>query len=450
MGKYFGTDGIRGAFGDPLINPEFAYRFGVAVGHYSIQKSKKSQVTAVIGRDTRESGPVLVNAIISGMNRSGLTVYDLGVVPTPAVAKILLRENADIGVVVTASHNPSSDNGFKLFSHSGCKLGTKDETYLEELIEQDLDLPEQIPPARADLIDGAAAYIEQIRGLLKKDSTADWKIVLDLANGATCGTSPEVLSHGGGELILIGKEPNGKNINAGVGSEHPMQLGETVRKHNATLGIAHDGDGDRIVVCDELGEPIDGDILLGLLALYAMEEGQLPGRTLVATLQSNLGLDRAVNEAGGRVLRADIGDRNVAQLMRESGANLGGESSGHIIFSDYATTGDGLLAAIKLIELMLYYRKPLSELKGRLALFPQETANLKVEKKRPLEALTHLNAAIRRAEGDLGTRGRVLVRYSGTEPKLRILVEAENSAQTSTTLMQIINAAKMDLNVIGG
>jgi phosphoglucosamine mutase len=272
--------------------------------------------------------------------------------------------------------------------------------------------------------------------------------VLDLGNGATVKTTPGVFQHWGAEMLLIGDRPDGLNINDGVGSECPAQLAKAVHKHKAHIGIAHDGDGDRLVVCDEGGTVVDGDIILSLFGRYALKAGTLKSGTLVSTIHSNLGLDHAVRDAGGQVDRVDVGDRNVAYRMRELGANIGGESSGHIIFSDFATTGDGLLAAVKIIELMRTTGKALSELRKEITLFPQSTTNLRVVKKRPLVDLKSLQSVIKATEKDLGDEGRVLVRYSGTESKLRLLVEGKNELQVADAIKAIEIAACRDLDVI--
>jgi phosphoglucosamine mutase len=272
--------------------------------------------------------------------------------------------------------------------------------------------------------------------------------VLDLGNGATVKTTPGVFQHWGAEMLLIGDRPDGLNINDGVGSECPAQLAKAVLKHKAHIGIAHDGDGDRLVVCDEGGTIVDGDIILALFGRYALKAGTLKSGTLVSTIHSNLGLDHAIRHAGGQVDRVDVGDRNVANRMRELGANIGGESSGHIIFSDFATTGDGLLAAVKIIELMRTTGKALSELRKEITLFPQSTTNLRVSEKRPLAELKFFQSVIKATEQDLGDEGRILVRYSGTESKLRLLVEGKDGLQVAEAIKAIEIAACRDLDVI--
>ena len=448
MGKYFGTDGIRGAFGGDLINPEFAYRLGSAMGRYLARLETGLPLNAVIGRDTRLSGPELVDALIQGLNRHQVCVRDIGVVPTPSIAQVLLEQHADLGIAVTASHNPASDNGIKLFDVNGHKFSDEEEALIESLVDDESPAPADRAIAKAYPLDGAAFYINYMRSLMDQNCMCGWKVVLDLANGATCQTTPAVFARWGAELVLVGDEPNGARINCGVGSEYPQLLGQAVLEHRANLGIAHDGDGDRLVVCDETGAVVDGDILLGLLAVYELRAGTLRNDTLVATIQSNLGLDHAVRDAGGKVERVDVGDRNVARRMREIDANVGGESSGHIIFSDFATTGDGLLAATKLIELMLQTGKLLSELRQEIRLFPQATLNLRVAQKKPLDGLATLSGVVAAVEKGFGEDGRVLVRYSGTEPKLRLLVEGKDEVQVQVALGRLEQAVRSDLNVL--
>jgi phosphoglucosamine mutase len=448
MAKYFGTDGIRGRFGDSLICPQFAYRLGCALGNYLTEIRFKKTSTVVIGRDTRASGVALSDALISGLNRHEVYVHDASIVPTPAIARALLDQHADLGIAITASHNPSCDNGIKLFDHFAHKLDEAQEILIESFIDKEPEPSVDFPLPYSHPLDASGSYINYLRSLMDKDSLSDWRIVLDLANGAAVKTTPGVFQHWGAEMLLIGDRPDGLNINDGVGSECPTQLAEAVLKHGAHIGIAHDGDGDRLVVCDEGGTLVDGDIILALFGRYALKAGTLQSGTLVSTIHSNLGLDHAISDAGGQVDRVDVGDRNVANRMRELGANIGGESSGHIIFSDFATTGDGLLAAVKIIELMRTTGKALSELRREIMLFPQSTANLRVAEKRPLADLKFLQSVIKATEQDLGEEGRVLVRYSGTESKLRLLVEGKDDLQVAKAIKAIEIAAGKDLDVI--
>ncbi|ADE55968.1 phosphoglucosamine mutase [Coraliomargarita akajimensis] len=450
MAKYFGTDGIRGRVGAPHMNPDFAYRLGAALGAQLAEIKGDVPSHVVIGRDTRESGPLLADALTQGLNQHGVYVHDLGIVPTPAIAQGVLEQQADLGIAVTASHNPYTDNGIKLFNQHGHKLSEEAELVIESLIDLQPEKPAELALPKAYPMDGAAHYINYQSSLLDQNCMCGWKIVLDLANGATCETTPAVFRRWGAELVLIGDNPDGENINRGVGSECPEQLGEAVRAHQAEIGIAHDGDGDRLVVCDENGQVIDGDILLALYGVYAMRSGALRGNKLVATIQSNLALDHALREAGGEVVRVGVGDRNVASKMREIGSNIGGESSGHIIFSDFATTGDGLLAAIKLMDLMCKTGKRLSELCREFRLFPQATKNLKVEEKLPLDGLASVQSTIQQIETSFGDEGRVLVRYSGTEPKIRLLVEGRDENAVKNALKSLETAVRSDLVVIDG
>ncbi|WPJ95032.1 phosphoglucosamine mutase [Coraliomargarita algicola] len=448
MTQYFGTDGIRGRFGDPIMCPDFAYRLGCALGDYLKQSRAGRQHYVVIGRDTRFSGTALCDALAAGLNQHQVYVRDAGVVPTPAVAKAVLDNQADLGIAVTASHNPACDNGIKLFDHQACKLDDVQELQIESLFDDQAASPAHMPPPETTPLDAASHYVNYLQSLMEPECLSDWRVVLDLANGATVATTPAVFQRWGAHLHLIGNQPDGLNINDGVGSECPAQLARAVLAAAANIGIAHDGDGDRLVVCDETGTIVDGDILLAILGRDAMKAGMLKSGTLVATIHSNLGLDCALRESGGRVERVGVGDRNVASRMRELGANLGGESSGHIIFSDFATTGDGLLAAIKVVELMRRTGKTLSELRQEVILFPQCTQNLRVAEKTPLEELSGLQAAIREVEASLGEDGRVLVRYSGTEPKLRLLVEGRSETEVADALKSIEIAAREGLCVI--
>jgi len=445
---YFGTDGIRGRFGDPIMCPQFAFRMGSALGTYLRSTRKDKSHFVVVGRDTRASGRPLCEALISGLNQFDVYVHDADVVPTPAVAGSVLQERADLGIAVTASHNPSSDNGIKIFDHLGHKLSEREELTIESLIDSTSAEVGDMPESKSYGLDASSFYINYLRSFLDQHSLREWRVVLDLANGATYETTPAVFRRWGAELFVIGNQPDGENINAGYGSEYPDQLARKVVENDAMIGIAHDGDGDRLVVCDEKGSIVDGDILLGLFGSYAARSGVLKSGALVATIHSNLGLDKAVKDAGGRVERVDVGDRNVARRMRELGANIGGESSGHIIFSDFATTGDGLLAAVKIIELILKTGRPLSELRKEVELFPQMTLNLKVSEKLPLEKLKQVEASIREIESDFGEEGRVLVRYSGTEPKIRLLVEGADASKVETALQAIEHAVRKDLDVI--
>ena len=437
--NYFGTDGVRGPYGGPVINEAFAARLGEAAGRWAGGRGR-----VLIGRDTRGSGESLLRAVAAGLAAAGMEPVSLGVLPTPAVAGAVRACGAALGVVITASHNPAVDNGIKFFAASGIKLTDEDEVRIEALLPAEA----RAPLATVPEIAGVADYIATASGVLAGGSLAGWRIVLDTANGATTATSPAVLRALGAEVTGIGDQPDGLNINAGVGSEHPEKLAEKVRATGARLGIAHDGDGDRCILCDETGSVLDGDEVLTLLALHALAAKRLAVSTLVITVQSNLGVDAAIQAAGGRVLRTSVGDRYVIERMLAEGATLGGESSGHIICADVSPTGDGLVAALKVIEVMLASGRPLSELRAGLRKFPQGTRNLKVREKRTMETCDALTAAIAALENELGKQGRVLVRFSGTEAKLRLLVEGPSEAVVTAGLIQLEEAARVDLEVI--
>jgi phosphoglucosamine mutase len=440
--RYFGTDGVRGPYGGPLINETFVARLGAAVARWLRHKSDAETNKVVIGRDTRFSGPGLEAAIAAGLASEGAAPVSLGIVPTPAVSRAVRALNAALGVVITASHNPAEDNGIKFFGPHGAKLTDDEETEIEGLMPLAVSATASAP---VHVVDTLTPYLAMVQAILPPDALRGWRIVLDTANGATCATSPVVLRALGATLVQIGDSPDGRNINDGVGSEHPESLAAQVRATGARLGVAHDGDGDRCVLVDEKGAVLDGDEILTILAIHALEHGLLNAKTLVVTVQSNLGVDKAVRAAGGRVVRTPVGDRYVGEYMRAAGANLGGESSGHVLFAEVVQAGDGLVAALKVMEVMLTTGRPLSELRRALKKFPQATANLRVREKRPLESLPVLGAAIAALEAELGDQGRVLVRWSGTESKLRFLVENTDETSARNGLERLLKAAKNEL-----
>ena len=440
---YFGTDGVRGPYGGPVINEAFVARLGQAAARWA-----GGTGTVYIGRDTRASGASLASALAAGLAAGGMHPVLLGVTPTPAVARVVAASGVRLGAVVTASHNPASDNGIKFFAHGGLKLSDSDEALIEA----------QLPNAPADQLgagsrvwseeDGTSAYVSSMASRLAPGALAGLKVVTDTANGATCATTPEVLRKLGATVIELAASPDGSNINDGVGSEHPDAMSVAVRQAGANLGVAHDGDGDRCVLCDETGAILDGDEILVLLALDALDGNQLAERTLVVTVQSNLGVDAALQRAGGRVDRTDVGDRYVLARMRECGARLGGESSGHIINLDMSPTGDGLAAALGVLAVMKKSGRPLSDLRRALTKFPQGQRNLKVTVKRPMQDCTALVAVQAALIQEFGHRGRAMVRFSGTEPKLRLLAEGESEALVRTALDRLEAAARTDLDVI--
>jgi len=451
--KYFGTDGIRGKVGGSVINETFFHRLGLAVAQFLKERHPNKPLTAVIGRDTRASGEWLAKAAARGLCEENVHLFDIGVVPTPAVANAVLHQNADLGVVITASHNPCSDNGIKFFNAQGQKFTEADEAAVEALLEA---IPANPPATCEDCqhqqcshpLNGLGLYTTAMKAQMHQHCLKGWKVVLDTANGATHEASAEVLRHFGAEVIQIGNAPDGENINDGLGSEHPEQMAALVREHGANLGIAHDGDGDRLILADAQGQVVDGDQVLGLLALHAHQQKRLTPPVLVTTVQSNMGLDKALEAAGIAVERAPVGDRNVLYQMLERDALLGGENSGHVICRDASTTGDGLLTAIRVLQAMLESGLPLSDLKTQVTLFPQKTRSLYVQEKRPLENLPALQATMRELEAALAGKGRILVRYSGTEPKIRLLAEAETDAAANAALAKLENAVQTDLVVV--
>jgi len=431
----FGTDGIRGTANRHPVTPEIAFRLGRAAGH--LLRGNKTRPRFVIGRDTRLSGPMLESALIAGLNSTGAHALLAGVVPTPAVACLVTELGADGGVVISASHNPAPDNGLKLFGPDGYKLPDEIEERLEQLIltpEIDAIRPEGPAIGSVSTINDA----EERYGRIAKASVPGMslhglKIALDCANGAAFRTTPAVLRELGAELVLFHAQPDGVNINSDCGSTHPEEIARLVKESGAHLGLSHDGDADRLVLCDEQGEVIDGDEILAITALDALKRGTLAGKTLVATVMSNFGLDDCLASEGGRVLRTSVGDRYVVEAMRAGNFSIGGEQSGHLIFRDHGTTGDGLLAALQVLRVITESGKPLSELRRVLKKYPQAQRNLRVKAKPPLDSLPEVAHLVKATEAALEGKGRVLLRYSGTEPKVRLLIEGPDEA--------VINAA---------
>jgi phosphoglucosamine mutase len=430
------------------VNEDFFARLGAAAAQWLESRGVRAG-RVVIGRDTRASGSSLALALGGGLATGGALPVSAGIAPTPAVSRAVALSGAALGAAITASHNPASDNGVKFFGADGAKLSDADEAAIEALIA-----PAGAPaaPGTGDaFLPGESileSYIDSAARILPAGTLRGWTVALDTANGATCATTPAVFCAIGAQIACIGDRPDGHNINAGVGSEHPGALSALVLSAGARLGVAHDGDGDRCVLCDELGHVLDGDEILAVLATHALAKGTLARKTLVVTVQSNLGLDRAVQAAGGRVVRSAVGDRYVAEMMRAEGARLGGESSGHILNLDMSPTGDGLTAALKVAGVMAETGKPLSELRRVLRRFPQLSEALSVREKRPIESLPRLSEAISALERGLGTSGRVLVRYSGTEPKLRLLVEGPTEAEVRSGMDRLSAAARADLDVV--
>ena len=433
--RYFGTDGIRGTYGTFPMTEIFATQLGRAVAAFL---GKIGAKTLVMSRDTRFSGENLTRALCQGLPET-VNVLDLGILPTPAVSQAILALKADLGVVITASHNPSSDNGFKLLGSGGQKLPDAALTFLEEQIgnilnDSDFKGPpqEHFPKPHHEYF--GDTYAAWLRSFLPQKCPLK-RLVIDAANGATSDLVGKVFSHLSCDVMGIAREPNGYNINDAVGSEHTEFLSEQVLKHKADLGIAFDGDGDRCVICDDFGRRIPGDQILGILALDLERRGMLARHQCVATVMSNLGLDHSLKGHGVQVLRSDVGDAQVWNQMLASETHFGGEASGHIIFRDIAPCGDGMLTAIMFLSLLSRTKVPLKELQREITLFPQKICNMKVVQKVPLEELAGFQEGCQQLQEHMACRGRILVRYSGTEFKIRLLVEALEESVVEETMI---------------
>ncbi len=426
--RLFGTDGIRGTANTAPMTPEIALKLGQAAGLLFTRGNHRHRV--IIGKDTRLSGYMLEPALTAGFISAGMNVTLAGPLPTPAIAMLTRSLRLDLGVVISASHNPYEDNGIKLFGPDGNKLSDEMELEIEELMSQDLSdrLAAPAKLGRASrLVDAPGRYIEAAKSSLERGLRLDGlRIVLDCANGAAYKVAPAALFELGAEVIPLGVTPDGFNINRDAGSTAPRQLCEAVLEHGAHLGIALDGDADRVILADEQGEIIDGDQILGLIARDLHAQGRLTGGGIVATVMSNLGLERFLAGLGLKLHRTKVGDRYVAEAMRELGINLGGEQSGHVILSDFATTGDGLVAALQVLAVLVRSGQRASEACRVFAPLPQLLRNVRYAGASPL-ALPHIQAAIATAELRLNGAGRVLIRPSGTEPLIRVMAEGEDS-----------------------
>ena len=447
MKKLFGTDGIRGRANSYPITPELALLVGKATAKVLGGASGHQRV--VLGKDTRISGYMLENAITSGLLSMGMDVLAVGPMPTPAVAHLTKSMGAVCGIMITASHNPACDNGIKIFAEDGFKLPDAVELEIEKEILGG-KLAEDGVPGEAigkafRIEDARGRYIEFAKGSIRNLSLRGLKLVLDCANGAAYSIAPPIFRELGAEVIETAVKPNGLNINDGCGALHPENMGGLVRKYGADAGIALDGDADRVIFCDANGNEVNGDRIIGMLALSFQREKKLASDTVVVTSMSNLGLSRAMKQAGIRVEVTDVGDRYVIERMRAGGFNVGGEQSGHIIFMDYATTGDGIISALHVLKLMKESGKPLAELAGFMTVFPQKLHSFAVARKTPLEELSLLPAEIEACRAALGESGRTIVRYSGTENKIRLLVEAKDAADVELWLGKLTEAVKKEL-----
>ncbi|MEJ7601337.1 MAG: phosphoglucosamine mutase [Kofleriaceae bacterium] len=422
----FGTDGMRGVANLEPMTGATVMRLGMAIAARLRQPGRHTRIA--IGKDTRLSGYMFESALAAGIVAMGADVWLTGPLPTPGIAFITSSMRCDAGVVISASHNPFQDNGIKVFARDGYKLPDTVEIEIETMMSgTELDglraAPADVGYSRK-IEDARGRYVVYCKATFPSELTLDgMRIVVDGANGAGYRVGPSVFEELGAKVIAIHTKPDGKNINARAGALHPQSMCDTVRNHDAHIGIALDGDADRVVLCDEYGTVVDGDALMALCATRMIRENRLAKQTLVTTVMSNIGLENAVRDAGGRVVRTQVGDRYVVEEMRKHGYNLGGEQSGHLVFLDHATTGDGIVAALRVLAIMAREQKPLSELAKVMTRTPQVLVNTSVDKKVPIEQLPEIQKMIADIERQLGDSGRVLVRYSGTESKVRVMIE---------------------------
>nr|WP_320009836.1 phosphoglucosamine mutase [uncultured Desulfobulbus sp.] len=435
MKKLFGTDGVRGVANIYPMTSEIAMQIGRAIAF--IVKNQVKGNTIIIGKDTRLSGYMIENALAAGICSMGVNVQLVGPLPTPGIAFITTSMRADAGVVISASHNPFQDNGIKIFSADGYKLPDQQEADIEDLIfSQKMaalrPVADEIGKA-SRIEDATGRYIVYLKNTFPKNYVLDdFHIVLDCAHGATYRVAPHVFAELGAKVTVIGAEPDGKNINHECGALHPEVMAEKVKQLGADIGLALDGDGDRLIVCDEQGTIVDGDHIMAICASELMARRKLKKKTLVATVMSNMGLEQAMQAMGGQMIRTQVGDRYVVEAMRNKGYNFGGEQSGHLVFLDHNTTGDGILAGLQLLAIMIKRKKPLSELATIMTTFPQVLKNVRMASKIEPALIPGFEEALAKAEKSLGSRGRILVRPSGTEPVIRVMTEGEDEQEITT------------------
>jgi phosphoglucosamine mutase len=449
MGKLFGTDGIRGVANEYPITPDMAMQVGQATAYILKKEGHRSRI--VIGKDTRLSGYMIESALVSGICSMGSDVILVGPVPTPGIAFLTTNLDADAGIVISASHNPFQDNGIKIFSKKGYKLTDEDEQSIENLI-----LSKKLPTLLTDAENLGRAYREEDasgryivflkhsfpRGL----DLEDIKIVLDCANGATYKVAPTLFTEMRAEVIALNVNPNGQNINLDCGALYPEELAKSVVENKADIGLAFDGDGDRLIAVDEKGNIVNGDKIIAICANKLKEEGMLKNNTVVTTVMSNLGLSVAFKEMDIRNITTKVGDRYVLEEMLKSGSIIGGEDSGHVIFKEHHTTGDGILTALQLLSVLKKENKPLSKLANIMRTFPQVLINVKVKRKAPLEEIPELKHVISKVEKELGDEGRVLVRYSGTQPVCRVMLEGPTESETERLAKEIAQVVEDKLS----
>ena len=448
--KLFGTDGVRGVANIEPMTTEMAMQLGRAAAFVFKDGGGSRRHRIVIGKDTRLSGYMIENALVAGICSMGVDVLLVGPLPTPGIAFITSSMRADAGVVISASHNLYQDNGIKFFSSSGYKLPDELELKIEDLIiNHRLDelrpIADEVGKAYR-ISDAIGRYVVSLKDTFPKDLDLQGvRIVLDCAHGAGYKVAPAVFTELGAEVIAIGVDPNGMNINDGCGSMHPEVMAEKVCEYRADLGIALDGDADRVIFVDENGVEVDGDHIMALCGTELIKAGELKKKTVVATVMSNMGLDIAMKKVGGKVIRTAVGDRYVVEEMLKGGYNLGGEQSGHMIFHDHSTTGDGILSALQVLSIIQRSGKKLSELAQVMTSLPQILVNVRVREKADLKEIAPIKKIIAEVESELGDKGRVLVRYSGTEPLLRVMIEGENQSRIETLANQVAEAVRKHL-----
>lgn len=448
MGKYFGTDGVRGVANSELT-PELAFKLGRYGGYILTKNTEKPKV--LIGRDTRISGHMLEGALVAGLLSIGAEVMRLGVISTPGVAYLTKALSAHAGVMISASHNPVEDNGIKFFGPDGFKLLDSQEEEIEQLLDQSEDnLPRPIGENIGqvnDYFEGGQKYIQFLKQTVEEDFTG-LHVALDCAHGAASSLAPHLFADLEADISTIGTSPNGVNINEGVGSTHPETLANFVIEKQADIGLAFDGDADRLIAIDENGAIVDGDQIMYICAKYLKEQGRLKHQTVVSTVMSNLGFYKALEEAEIESKQTAVGDRYVMEEMRRGGYNLGGEQSGHLIFLDYITTGDGMLSALQLVNIMKVTKKRLSELAAEVTRYPQKLVNLRVADKAAMLSNEVINQEIKHVEELMGDKGRILVRPSGTEALVRVMVEAETDELCEAYVTQVVNVIKKELGIV--
>ncbi|MEM8693560.1 MAG: phosphoglucosamine mutase [Pseudomonadota bacterium] len=444
MTKLFGTDGVRGTANAHPMTAEMALRIGAAVGRY-FKRDGEGVHRVVIGKDTRLSGYMFENALTAGLTSNGMNVLLLSPIPTPAVGLLTRSMRADLGIMISASHNPAEDNGIKFFGPDGYKLSDAAEAEIENLVAEGVEPVTATQIGRAKhIFDGRFRYIERLKSTFPRQMRLDGlKVVVDCANGAAYRTAPDVLWELGATVIPIGTSPNGRNINENCGSTHPQVAAEAVVAHGADVGICLDGDADRVILLDERGQVGDGDQFMGLMAARWAEEGRLKGDTLVATVMSNLGLERFLESKGLRLERTPVGDRHVVERMRTGGFNLGGEQSGHIVMTDHSTTGDGLMAGLQFLAELVRSGKKASDVLHVFDPVPQLLKNVRYGAgQMPLD-LPAVQSAIADAEAQLNGNGRLLIRKSGTEPLIRVMAESEDAPTLKAAVDRVITAVEM-------